>query len=693
MTYTLNVDTETRSSVDLTVVGAHVYARHKDTRLLCARYSFDAGKTLKAWRTWKDPVLPDDLADALEDPECIIEAWNANFERLIFKYVVGCEVPIERYHCTMARARSMALPGSLDLCARALDMPVQKADSRIMLKWCRPLKEGGWANDPDEYEELVEYCGVDVLTEIGIGGIVRDLSDEEWRDYHINEAINDRGIPVDLELARAAQKYAKDELDEIKTRLNVLTKGVVTSPKQFQRVKKWLAEYLPDELYDDLFLDAEGNEKEKVSFDSATRDELLGDDNASVLVGDVREFVELIHDGGRASTAKFAAMQARGSNEARVYGAYIFNGAGQTGRFSSTGVQVHNLVRDKLENIELVVEAILQGVSKKRLMDAASYRPDGSFVFDKGKDARIVEPYNVLTILARSLKSAIVADEGKVLLKGDWKSIEAVTAPWLSKENSASELLDYFASGKDIYIRQAALTYGVSEADVTKGQRQAGGKVPILSFTFLGGAGAIMRMARAYGVTMDSTTAEMLKVAWRQSNPWAQRFGNNLETAAYQAIRQPERVFWAGRVAYMFAQSVLWCLLPSGRMLAYPFARISMEPDRWGEPRETITCIKGSFHPAKGSNHWPRMKLWPGIQIENCTQGEAASLLRWAVRELFDNGWPVIGDTHDEVFMEIEENELDEARKVLVDVMTGGPPWAAGLPLLADISHGYVYGQ
>ncbi len=693
MSYTLNGDFETRGTVDLTVVGAHVYARHPDTRALCFNYSFDRGATMRRWEIWRGQKMPADLVKALADPACLIEAWNANFERLIFKYVIKQEIPIERFRCTMARARSMALPGKLSLCAKALAMPQQIGIKGMINKWMKPLPDGGWAQDEKEYDQLLAECEDDVRAEAAIGDVVRDLSADEWRDYHINEAINDRGIPVDLALAAAAQRYAKDELHDICERLNVLTKGRITSPKQFARIKTWLEEFLPDEVYEDLFLDEKGEPKEKVSFDAQTREDLLGDDTADTLTGDVREFVELVHDGGRASSAKFAAMLARGVNDARVYGSFVFNGAGQTGRFSSTGVQTQNLIRAKLENIETVVEAILKGVPREQLQDIASYRPDGSFVFDKSADKQITEPYNVLTILGRTLKAAIIADEGKTFVWGDWKSIEAVVNPWLSMENSASELLDYFARGGDLYIRQAAHTYGVAEKDVTPGQRQAGGKVPVLSMGFLGGAGALMRMARAYNVVMDEPTAEMLKRSWREANPWAQRFGTNLEIAAYQAVRRPETVYDAGRVKYMMANDVLWCLLPSGRMLAYPFAKINLLRNKFGDEQEAVTCIKGAFHPKKDSNHWPRMQLWAGIQIENVTQAEAASLLRWAIRELWDNGWPLIGHTHDELLEEIDEAEADEAAAVLHDVMTTGPDWAAGLPLLADISMGYVYGQ
>lgn len=617
-----------------------------------------------------------------------------SFERHILRNVLKLDIPIERFRCTMTQARSMALPGKLELCAKALALPQQKdmGGHKIMLKWCAPLKDGTWADDPKEYQRLYDYCGDDVLTEIGIGEMLRPMTDEEWEDYFITERINDRGIPLDLQLAAAAQKYAGDELAEIKIQLGLLTHGEVTTPKQYQKIKVWAAKYLPPEFFAPgglLEPDADGK---PASFDAAVREMLLAPDNDDLITGEVREVIQLIHDGGRASTAKFAAMQARSNEDWRARGCYIMNGAGQTQRFSSSGVQVHNLIRDKLENIEFVVEAILEGVPKKRLLDIASYRDDGTFVFDKGE--QMTKPYNILTVLSRTLRPSIVAENDKTLVWGDWKSIEAVTLPWLSKENSASEILDYHASGKDMYVRQAALTYGVKEDAVTKIQRQNGGKIPILSFGFGGGAGAIMAMARAYGVTMDEKMAEMLKNAWRETNPWARRFWDALEIAAFCAVEHPEQVFHAGRVSYFMSQSVLWCLLPSGNLLAYPFPRIERSEGRWG-PQIGVTAIKGSFHPKKDSNYWPRMKLWGGIQAENVTQATATGcgVLRWTLRQLDRAGWPLIGHTHDEPLMEVYTDEVNDAKAALKHTMTTGPSWAAGLPLLADIEAGAVYGK
>ena len=61
---------------------------------------------------------------------------------------------------------------------------------------------------------------------------------------------------------------------------------------------------------------------------------------------------------GSSSPAKFDKMLLQHDNGA-LFGSYVFNGAQQTGRYSSKGVQIHNLTRSTLgkheaEAIELI---------------------------------------------------------------------------------------------------------------------------------------------------------------------------------------------------------------------------------------------------------------------------------------------------------------------------------------------------
>jgi hypothetical protein len=67
-----------------------------------------------------------------------------------------------------------------------------------------------------------------------ISKAMRPLSADELADYHVNERINDRGVLVDVPLARAAMRYAHDELIEIEERVAELTEGEITSVRSPQ---------------------------------------------------------------------------------------------------------------------------------------------------------------------------------------------------------------------------------------------------------------------------------------------------------------------------------------------------------------------------------------------------------------------------------------------------------------------------
>ncbi len=51
---------------------------------------------------------------------------------------------------------------------------------------------------------LFDYCAQDVRAMRAVSKAMRQLTDEELADYHVNERINDRGVRVDVPLALAA---------------------------------------------------------------------------------------------------------------------------------------------------------------------------------------------------------------------------------------------------------------------------------------------------------------------------------------------------------------------------------------------------------------------------------------------------------------------------------------------------------
>jgi len=178
-----------------------------------------------------------------------------------------------------------------------------------------------------------------------------------------------------------------------------------------------------------------------------------------------------------------------------------------------------------------------------------------------------------------------------------------------------------------------------------------------------------------------------MRDVWHDANPWAMRIGILMDRAAHTAIRAPGQWFEAGRVAYAYDGSDwLWCLLPSGRMLAYFQPRIEPVMTPWGEERMAVTCLQGSRKPKSGQQ-WPRRPMHPGIWLENCTQAAAADLLREALMRCARSGIDVVLSVHDEIVA--EGTDVEELGRIMLK----NPEWADNLPLAGEGGTGTRYGK
>jgi DNA polymerase len=188
-------------------------------------------------------------------------------------------------------------------------------------------------------------------------------------------------------------------------------------------------------------------------------------------------------------------------------------------------------------------------------------------------------------------------------------------------------------------------------------------------------------MGRIYGLLMSESDAKRMVDAWRRANKWAVPYWSGLEETYMRAMRNKGREFTIGRVTYLFDGLHLWYALPSGRVLCYPFARFDEEGN--------LTYAKASWKPAADAKEWPRARLWRGLACENITQAVANDLLRYALRRLDD----VVLHIHDEIVLEVPEDEAEAAAARLVQIMCEPPPWASGLPLNAEVAIMSRYGK
>ena len=629
---TLWVDFETRSACDLKVAGVYNYAQHGTTEVLCMSYAFDDDDV----RTWlPDQPFPQQVADH----KGLIYAHNAAFERLIFWYVLQLQFKLEQFVCTAAQARANCAPGSLEDVGRFAGASMKKDHRGAQL--IRKMSVPPYEESPELTAEMVAYCEMDVKAMRAVSKAMRPLSVVELQDYHVNERINDRGVLVDVELCRAAVKYASTELVEIQDIVAEVTEGAITSVRS-PKMRDWVFERVDDEARKLMQKDG------KVSIDKTVRFNLL---NCDGVPPDVQEVIQCADDLWASSVAKFSRLaQLSDEEDRRVRGAFVFAGGSATGRASSYGAQVHNFTRKCAEAPEDVRRSMVRGHA-------------------------IVPRYGkrVTDVLKGMLRPALIPAKGKHLVVADWAAIEARVNPWLSGKGDAK--LALFASGEDVYKVNAAATFGVSVAAVTKDQRQIG-KVQELACGFAGGVGAFAAMGRVYGITLPESDARRMVDGWRRANPWSVPYWQDLESAYTRAMRNKGKEFGAGRVTYMYDGQHLWYALPSGRVLCYPYARLESEG---------ITYAKAAWKPAADATEWPRARLWKGLACENITQAVANDLLRHSLRQLED----VVLHVHDEIVIETATPDPDALRSI----MCTPPDWAKGLPLDAEVSIMERYGK
>ena len=643
------VDFETRSRVDLSAKGVYNYAQDMSTEVLCMSYAFDDGEVV----TWL-PAYTDEQGRVQKTPFPIqvaqhtgpIYAHNAAFERLIFWYVLQQNFALEQFVCTATQARANCAPGGLEDVGRFASASMKKyhRGAQLIRLLSIPQADGTFREDAALLAEMIRYCEQDVRAMREISKAMRPLSAEELADYHVNERINDRGVLVDVPLAKAAMRYAHDELVEIEQRVAELTDGEITSVRS-PKMREWVLARVGDEAKKLMWTG------EKYSIDKTVRANLLAMENPDEIPPAVAEVIQCADDLWASSVAKFSRMADLADDEDhRVRGAFVFAGGAATGRASSYGLQVHNFTRKCAKEPDAVRTSMVRGHN-------------------------IVPAYGkrVTDVLRGMLRPALIPAKGKHFVVADWSAIEGRVNPWLASSPAGEAKLDVFRAKLDPYKVNAAATYSVPYEEVTGEQRQVG-KVQELALGFAGGVGAFAAMGRAYGVQIGEAQARKIVDAWRRANPWSVPFWQDLEEAYTRAMRNKGHEFTAGRVAYLYDGQHLWYALPSGRVLCYPYARLEADG---------VTYAKASWKPAADAKEWPRARLWKGLACENITQATANDILRNALRQLDD----VVLHVHDEIVIETDQ-QTDLER-----IMSTPPAWAEGLPLAAEVKTMTRYGK
>jgi DNA polymerase bacteriophage-type len=444
-------------------------------------------------------------------------------------------------------------------------------------------------------------------------------------------------------LAKAAKQIAAAAGPEIDAELADITSGTVTGVNQIARIQNWLRE--------------QGYPLE--SLDKKVIEKQLLDPNLPTLV---QRVLELRAGGAQAAVKKLDALLARAGDDDRIRDEFRYHGAG-TGRFSGQGVQVQNLKRPTIENLDDAIAAISTGNYEhvRKL-----YR----------------KPLAAIGDCARSM---IIAPSGYRLIGGDFSSIESRVLAWVAGETWKLDSYRRYDATRDPrdepYCETACRIFRVPSGSYTKSSPERSvGKVCDLAFGYMGGLNAWRKFEPDRFTNIE---VEKFKAEWRATHPNIVKFWYAVDRAAWAAVRDRGRVVTCGPVAFRSNGAFLQLKLPSGRKISYPQPRIRAKDERHQYVIFSDNA-DGQFKDCRfGAG------AYGGLWVENIVSGIARDLLVEAMFRVEAAGYRIVLTVHDEIMCEVPENFGSEQE--FIRLMTRKPAWALDLPIAAEAWSGPRY--
>lgn len=651
MIHHLSIDLETYSSVPIAKAGAYKYVQSPDFEILLFAYSVD-GAPSEIIDLAQGEILPDWLYEAVRSPEYIKHAYIAAFEWYCLSKFYGGLLPVEQWRDTMLHGLYCGFTAGLDATGKALGLPAEKqklATGKALIRYfcvpCSPTQSNGGRtrnypkHDPEKWDLFRTYCLGDVTTEMEIERRLSNFPVPEAieKQWQTDLLINARGVSVDMGLVRGALEIDATSREALMQEAVSITG--LENPHSVTQLKGWL-EKATDIPVADLRKDTVASMLE-----------------SKAVSGSAGRMLEIRQELGKTSTKKYDAIEAAVCSDGRVRGLLQFYGANRTGRWAGRLVQVQNLPRTYIEQLDIARAAV-------RHKKSDTLR----FLFGSVPDT-----------LSQLIRTSFVSSEGNKLVDADFSAIEARVISWLAGEQWR---LEVFRTHGKIYEASASQMFGVPLERIAKGNPEYAlrqkGKVAELALGYQGSSGALIAMG-ALKMGIPEEDLPDIVSRWRDSNKRIVDLWYSLESAAVSVIQTGAP---AGVRGLLLAREFdmennldfLTITLPSKRKLYY--ANPELTTNQWNRPSILYRGVNQT------TKQWTQLETYGGKLVENVVQAIARDCLATAIEHLEEAGFPVVFHVHDEVVIDcpIEKADLD----TVVQIMTRPIPWAPDLPLNAD---------
>lgn len=551
----------------------------------------------------------------------------------------------DQWRCTSVHALYLGMPGNLADVGKviALTQDQRKGSGFLSIKYfampCSPTKAnmGRTRNlphhAPEKWNEFKNYCKQDVVAERFIENKISKfpVPDIEYEFWLLDQQMNAHGIKVDVELVTNAIKLGTQVKDRLLAEAVTITG--LENPNSRNQLLAWL------QLTEDV---TDLNKKTLPLILKSTKEEA------------VKRVIEIRQDLAKTSVTKFDAILRALCADGRIRGMFRFYGANRTGRYAGQLVQLQNLPRNELKDLDLARELVKAG------------------------DLETLETMfgSVPDTLSQLIRTAFIGPFVVV----DFSAIEARVIAWMA---NCKWRLEVFATHGKIYEASAEQMFKLPAGSVDKKSpyRQKG-KIAELALGYAGGVGALKVMG-ALSLGLNEQELEPIKVAWREANPEIVQLWYAVEKAAHRAVlertKQTVAIGTGAKLIFGWESGFLYIELPSGRRLYYVKPRIEptdLMHDTFVIARAGSLTYEGTDQRTK---HWGRISTYGGKLVENITQAIARDCLRESMLAIAKAGYQQVMTIHDEIVI-----ESDTGLEEILGIMARPLSWAPGLELCGD---------
>lgn len=642
------LDFETASAVDLKEAGAWRYSEDITTEVLCLCYKYDG----LVW-TWKPGDDQEQLNNLANNSGIIFVAHNAGFEKAIWRNIMVAvfgfpNIPNSRWDDTLAACAMRAIPLDLDRSTTVLRLSVSKdkEGSAFTKKLSKPNRKGYYDRSSESIARVVAYCEQDIAAEAALRDRLGPLPVGERNVWLLDQRINERGVLLDLDFIRQAQLVVDRATVPLIAEFKEITGGLV--PTQAVKVKQWVHDQgvWIDSLNKEAVAGLIGDDEDEDDLDPL--DDSLRNTHPHVYRAlYIRSLV------GSASVKKLRRMLACVGADGRARGIAQYHAA-SPGRWGGRLFQPHNFPRGTI-------------------LDGQGHKFDPNFMVNAIMSG---DPEHVELVIGpavesvvSSLRHAIIAAPGKVLLSGDFAGVEARTVLALAGQHDKTELM---ASGRDVYCDMAEAIYKRPIDKKKDPEERQTGKNSVLGLGFQMGW---KKFKMKYGGNLTEEMCEKVVDTYRTE--WAPKVPvvwEDLGEASLNTVKTG-RPHDAHGVLYELDDRWLTARLPSGRKLWYFNPVLVKRAMPWDE-----TDIRLAFcYQQMKMGQFKTIDAFGGLMTENVVQGLARDLMVNAMFKLEKEGFPIVLTVHDEIVCEPMAADADE--KAFEQIMTDIPPWAKNINL------------